>query len=114
MANFHIENQTVHGNQYNAETINFTEASTLPEYVSHLKSLESELEKAVQAKVIETVSAQLAQQYLAQAITVATSETPDKKSIVDYLHNFKEMVTGVDGLVGATASAITTIGALLA
>jgi glutamate synthase domain-containing protein 1 len=114
MANFHIENQTVHGHQYNAETINFTEASTLPEYVSRLKSLESELEKTIQAGLIKTDSAPLAQQYLEQAITAATAETPDNKSIVDYLHKFKELVSGVDGLVGAAASAITTIGALLA
>ena len=71
MANFHIENQTVHGHQYNAETINFTEASTLPEYVSRLKSLESELEKTIQAGLIKTDSAPLAQQYLANDYGIA-------------------------------------------
>ncbi|MEJ2754868.1 MAG: hypothetical protein P8104_03305 [Gammaproteobacteria bacterium] len=62
----------------------------------------------------KTDSAPLVQQYLDPANIATTAETPDKKAIVGYLHNFKEVVSGMDGLVRATASAITTIGALLA
>ena len=85
MANFDQSNQTVQGNQYNAETIHFDQANSLSDYVERLKTLEIELRRAAQSKAINANAAQEAEHHLTAALTVATADEPDKKTIVDHL-----------------------------
>ncbi len=111
MATFHQEGQTVQ-NQYNAETINFGGVESTEDFTLKLQALQSELNKAIEAKAITGDNSIDAEYQVKKAIAQAQSPTPDKSTLIDHLTKAKELVTGVDGLVTACAGAIALIGTL--
>ena len=111
MAMFNQQGQTVQ-NQYNAETINFGEGRTPDDVRLKLKSLQAELNKAIDAKAIHDKNAKAAEAQVKKAILQAENTTPDKKSLIEHLKTAKDLVSSVDGLVAAFTSAIAVIGSL--
>ena len=111
MATFNQQGQTVQ-KQYNAETINFGEVRTPDNFLLKLKSLQAELNKAIDAKAIPDENAKAAEAQVKKAILQAENTTPDKKSLIEHLKTAKDLVSSVDGLVVAFTSAIAIIGTL--
>ncbi len=111
MATFHQEGQTVQ-NQYNAETINFGGVKSAEDFTLKLQELQTELEKAIDAKAITRDDSIDAEYLVKKAIAQVESPAPDKSTLIEHLTKAKELVTGVDGLVTACAGAITLIGTL--
>ncbi len=111
MATFNQQGQIVQ-NQYNAETINFGQATTPDTYLRELKALQAELDKAIQGKALESEQALDAEYHLKKAVAQAEKSDPDKKSLIEHLSSAKELVSNVGGLAAALAGAITAVGAL--
>jgi hypothetical protein len=112
MANFDQSNQTVQGDQYNAETINFTQAHSQDEFFQLLKQVQTELEKATAAKAVTRESAIDAETHIKKALLQAGEPTPNKKTLMSHLTSAKELVANVGGLASALSGAIAAIGAL--
>lgn len=111
MATFNQQGQNVQY-QYNADSINFGEVKSRDDFLLELKNLQAELDNAITGKALTGESAIDAETHVKKALLQAENAAPDKKTLVQHLTSAKELVTGVDGLVGAFASAIATIGAL--
>ena len=112
MATFHQEGQHVHGDQYNAETINFGQAHNPADFLRELKNLQAELNKAIAAKAIPDEQAIDAEAQVKKAILQAEQPNPDKKTLVEHLTAAKELVSNVGGLATAITGAIAVVGAL--
>ena len=110
MATFHQEGQTVQY-QYNAETINFGEARTPAEFLLQLKSLQVELDRAIEAKAIPDENVVDAKARINEAVLQAEKPTLDKKTLVEHLSSAKELVSKVAGLAGAIKTAIVAVDA---
>lgn len=111
MATFNQQGQTVQY-QYNADTINFGSVKSNDDFVRELKSLQAELNRAIEGKAIEGEAAIDAESYVKKALLNAESSAPSKKSLTEHLESAKALVTNVDGLVVAIGSAIATVGTL--
>ena len=111
MATFNQQGQTVQ-NQYNAETINFSEIKTPDDFLLKLKDLQAELNRAIEAKAIPDDNAKVAEAQVKKAILQAENTAPDKKSLIEHLKTARDLVSSVDGLVVAFTSAIAVIGSL--
>ncbi len=111
MATFNQQGQAVQ-NQYNAEIINFGQATTPDTYLRELKALQVEIEKAIKGKALESKQALDAEYHLKEAVAQAENPDPDKKSLIEHLSSAKELVSNVGGLATALTGAITAVGAL--
>lgn len=112
MAEFHQEGQHIHGDQYNAETINFDQTQNPADFLRELRNLQAELNKAVTAKAIPEENAIDAEYQVKKAILQAEQPNPDKKTLVEHLSSAKELVSNVGGLATAIAGAIAATTAL--
>ena len=111
MATFNQQGQTVQY-QYNAETINFGAVSSTEDFSQQLKNLQAELKRAIESEAIGEENAIDAEANIRKAVLQAGKPAPDKKSLIEHLSSAKELVSGVSGLAGAIASAITVVGTL--
>lgn len=111
MATFNQQNQTVQ-NQYNAETINFSQIQTSADFSQALKQLQAELEKAIKAEAVTGTNAIDAGKHIKKAQLNAAESIPDKKTLLEHLTSAKALVTNVKGLVTAISAAIVAIGKL--
>lgn len=111
MVNLTIHKQNVQY-QYIADTINFGHVQTHDDFSKELKHLQSELDKAIEAKAITGEHAKDAETHMKKALLQAGESSPDKKTLIDHLTQVKELVTSIEGLVTVFASAITAVGAL--
>ncbi len=111
MATFNQQGQTVQY-QYNAETINFGQATNPGTFLRELKALQAEIDKAIQGKALEGEQALDAEYLLKKAVGQAEKTDPDKKSLIEHLSSAKELVSNVGGLAAAIGGAITAVGAL--
>ena len=71
-----------------------------------------QLAKAIKENAVEGENAIEAVMYVKKAVLQSEKADPDKKTLVEYLSSAKDLVSGVDGLVGAMASAIMAVGKL--
>ncbi len=109
MATFNQDKQTVHGNQYNAETINFGQVQTPDEFFKALNQLQVNLEKAIAAKAISGETANKAVNHVNQALLQADEPIPDKKTLLSDLNTAKELVKSSKDIFIYLDSAITAI-----
>jgi hypothetical protein len=112
MANFYQQGQHVHGDQYNAEAINFGQVDNSADFLRELKNLQAELNKAIAAKAIPDENAIDAEYQMKKAVLQAEKPAPDKKTLVQHLTTAKELVANVGGLAVAITGAIAAVGAL--
>ncbi len=96
--------------QYNAETINFASAQNTMDVIEELKHLQQELARAIDKNALAGDDAIEADYEMKKALAQAGNAAPEKKTLLKHLSTVKNYVTGISGLAGAFAQAITTVG----
>ncbi|MEJ6079065.1 hypothetical protein MT391_11085 [Vibrio sp. 1-Bac 57] len=111
MANFYQQNQHIQ-NQYNAEIINFSNVKDIEDFTSALQKLQTELNRAIEEKIIVGESAIDAEMSVKKAILQSKESIPDKNKLVNYLQTAKVLASNVEGLVTSLTNAISRVGNL--
>jgi hypothetical protein len=94
--------------QYNAAgDINFGAVQNRMDVVVELEKLQAELDKAIEADVLDKEAATDAEYQLKKAVQQAKKPEPDKKTILDHLDQAKGIIAGV----AATVTAATVLAA---
>jgi hypothetical protein len=95
--------------QYNvAGDLNMEAVQSREEAVRQLEKLVAELQRAIQAGVIEGGATDAAQEHLKKAAEEAGQEAPDKEGILAHVDRAKTVIEGVaaaGGLVGSLVKA---------
>ena len=102
--------------QYNAAgNINFGPIQNRAEVVDELKKLLTELDTATQAGVLDEEVATDTEYQLKKAVQQAQKPEANKQTILDYLNQGKELISGIkaaSGFVGALSDAVGKVQAL--
>ena len=94
--------------QYNAGgDINFGTVQNRTEVVTELEKLQDELDKAIDAEILDEDAATDAKYQLTKAVQQAKKPEPDKKTMLDHLNQAKGIIAGV----AATVTAATGLAA---
>jgi hypothetical protein len=93
--------------QYNAAgDINFADVQNRRDVVEQLEKLQAEIKKAVAGNVLDEETATDVEYKLTKAVQQAKKPEPDKKFIMDYLSEAKELIAGI-------TTGATTVGGLV-
>ncbi len=116
MATFDQRNSNVR-NQINvAGNANFGTVQNKLELVTELQKLQKEIDKAVQDGALEQDTAIDVEANLKKAIVQSQKPEPDKKAVMDYLGNAKQLLEGLTSaatLVKVLKDAIELVKGLL-
>ena len=111
MATFNQQGQQV-GTQNNGETIYIGQVQSRQEFTLELKQLESQLNDAIESKLITGEAAIDALMHVKKAALQVQDSQPDKNKLVSHLTQAKALVTSVDKITLSLGSIIASVGAL--
>jgi len=96
--------------QYNAAgDINFGAVQNRVDVVAELEKLRAELDKAIEAEILDEDAALDAEYQLKKAVQQAKKPEPDKKTVLDHLSQAKNIIVGVAATVGAATGLVTAL-----
>jgi hypothetical protein len=87
--------------QYNAAgDINFGAVKNKLDLIAQMKGLQEEVCRAIEAEIFDEEVATEVEYRVKKAVQQAQKDSPDKKTIVDYLNEAKDLIAGVTAAVG--------------
>ncbi len=99
--------------QYNATgNINFGVVQNKLDVITQLQELQNEISKAIEANIFDEEIATDIEYQVKKAVQQAKKESPNKKTIVDYLNQARTLIGGITaatGLVMALNQAIEAV-----
>lgn len=108
-----IESQTIHGNQYIAETMNFVRhMNSQNDIPAVVKKILEVLKEEAKSKAFTEAGVIEAEQHLHHALTEAKQPQPNKSALIDHLSRAEKVVTISSGMVTVIQAAIEAVGIL--
>lgn len=114
MATYKHSFQTIYANQYNAETIikSFNTANSLHDLQQALRSLQEEVDKAIQNRVVASETADDLEKNIAQAVILVEKKQPDRHKLLQHLKSAKDIIAHVTGLAANFKAAIASVNTM--
>jgi hypothetical protein len=94
--------------------INFRSVQNRLDVITQMQRLQDKVIKAVEAGVFNEDTAIEVEYKIKKAVQQAQKETPDKKTIVDYLSQAKDLIAGITAATGLVTALNQAIAAVLA
>lgn len=116
MTLFDQRGQHIHGNQYNAQHMNFGSVQNKNDLVSELEKLKEEVGKSQKDGALDKKKATDVEYLITKATQEAEEVKPDKKTTLDYLMQAKSLLEGVSTastFVSALVEAIELVRRIL-
>lgn len=108
-----IESQTIHGNQYIAETMTFVmDMKSQNDFPAAIKKILGVLQEEAKSNAFTEAKVIEAEQHLQNALTEAEQPQPNKSALIDHLSKAEKVVTMTSGMVTIIQAAIAAAGTL--